>query len=149
MRAVVQRVSDGRVTVGGELVGQVAQGLLVYLGVATGDTEQDAAYLADKIAGLRIFMDAEEKMNLSVQDVGGGALVISQFTLLADARKGRRPSYSDAAAPAQAEELYRRFMDGLQTQGVPVEAGVFQTVMRVSCTNEGPVTILLDSRKTF
>jgi len=149
VRAVVQRISEGRVTVDGRTVGEVAMGLLVYLGVATGDDEQDAVYLAEKIAGLRIFMDGEEKMNLSVREVGGGALVISQFTLLADARKGRRPSYSDAAPPERAEELYRHFMDCLRGQGVPVEAGVFQTVMRVSCINEGPVTILLDSRKTF
>ncbi len=149
MRAVVQRVSSGQVTVNGELTGAVERGLLVYLGVAVGDTRQDADYLADKIAGLRVFMDHDEKMNLSVSDAGGGILVVSQFTLLADARKGRRPSYSDAAPPEQAQELYRYFMDCLRQRELPVAAGVFQAMMRVSSINEGPVTILLDSRKTF
>jgi len=149
VRAVVQRVSSGQVTVNGELTGAVERGLLVYLGVAVGDTRQDADYLADKIAGLRVFMDHDEKMNLSVSDAGGGILVVSQFTLLADARKGRRPSYSDAAPPEQAQELYRYFMDCLRQRELPVAAGVFQAMMRVSSINEGPVTILLDSRKTF
>lgn len=149
MRAVVQRVSDARVVVDGETVARTDRGILVYLGVAAGDGEADAAYLADKVAGLRIFVDGDDKMNLSVREVGGGALVVSQFTLLADARKGRRPSYSDAADPALADALYRRFAELLASAGIPVSTGVFRASMRVSYTNEGPVTILLDSRKQF
>lgn len=149
MRAVVQRVSGASVSVAGEVVGRAERGLLVYLGVAQGDGEGDAAYLAEKIANLRIFEDQEEKMNLSVLDVGGSILAISQFTLLADARKGRRPSYSDAAAPEEARDLFDRFVRALAAQGVPVQTGIFQASMRVAYTNEGPVTILLDSRRLF
>lgn len=149
MRAVVQRVSDARVVVDGETVARTDRGILVYLGVAAGDGEADAAYLADKVAGLRIFVDGDDKMNLSVRETGGGALVVSQFTLLADARKGRRPSYSDAAEPALADALYRRFAELLAATGIAVSTGVFRASMRVSYTNEGPVTILLDSRKNF
>lgn len=153
MRAVVQRVSDASITkvLGGEelLCGSIARGLLVYCGVEQGDTEADARYLADKVANLRIFMDNEEKMNLSVLDMGGDVLVVSQFTLLADARKGRRPSYSGAAAPEEARRLYELFCDLLRAQSLHVQTGMFQEIMRVRSTNEGPVTILLDSRKLF
>jgi len=149
MRAVVQRVSEASVTVEGKRVGAIEKGLLVYLGVAGGDTERHADYLADKVAGLRIFTDSEDKMNLSVQDIGGGILVVSQFTLLADARKGRRPSYSDAAEPEKANPLYLYFVDQLRKRGLTVETGVFQASMRVQYINEGPVTILLDSTKLF
>ncbi|AEJ19517.1 D-aminoacyl-tRNA deacylase [Gracilinema caldarium] len=149
MRAVVQRVSEASVTVEGNRVGAIEKGLLVYLGVAAGDTEKDADYLAEKVAGLRIFTDIEDKMNLSVQDIGGGILVVSQFTLLADARKGRRPSYSDAAEPEKANRLYLYFVDQLRKRDFTVETGVFQASMRVQYINEGPVTILLDSTKLF
>lgn len=149
MRAVVQRARDAQVTVDGTVVGSLDWGLLVYLGVAVGDQRGDAEYLAEKVSGLRIFMDGEEKMNLSVRDVHGGALVISQFTLLADARKGRRPSYSDAAEPELADELYRYFVECLRNLGVPTETGMFRASMRVSYTNEGPITILLYSKKLF
>ncbi|MDR2484476.1 MAG: D-tyrosyl-tRNA(Tyr) deacylase [Treponema sp.] len=149
MRAVVQRVRDASVSVRGALCGYVSCGLLVYLGVARGDTGADAAYLAEKIAFLRIFEDAEGKMNLSVKDKGGGVLAVSQFTLLADARKGRRPSYSEAADPGIAKSLYEYFMDKIREQGLPCESGVFQARMDLTYTNDGPVTILLDSRKTF
>jgi D-tyrosyl-tRNA(Tyr) deacylase len=148
MRAVVQRVSSASITVSGELVGKAERGILVYLGVASGDTESDAAYLAEKAANLRIFEDAEGKMNRSVIDERGGALVVSQFTLLADARKGRRPSYSDAAPPELAKPLYEAFVGFLRGY-IPVETGIFQTEMRVAYTNEGPITILLDSKKMF
>jgi D-aminoacyl-tRNA deacylase len=149
MRAVVQRVSDATVEVAGETIGRARRGLLVYLGVAVGDTGADAEWLAEKAANLRIFEDDGGTMNLSVLDVGGEALVISQFTLLADARKGRRPSYSDAASPSDAKPLYEGFVELLRAQGLPVQTGLFQAEMRVSYVNEGPVTILLDSRKSF
>jgi len=131
----------------GETIGRADAGILVYLGVAAGDTEADAAWIADKAACLRIFEDAEGKMNSSVIEAGGSALVISQFTLLADSRKGRRPSYSDAAPPDDAKHLYERFVEVLRTYLPRVETGIFQANMRVSYTNEGPVTIILDSRK--
>jgi D-tyrosyl-tRNA(Tyr) deacylase len=149
MRAVVQRVREAAVSVGGRICGSIASGLLVYLGVAQGDTEADAAYLAEKIAFLRIFTDSQGKMNLSVQDTGGQILAVSQFTLLADARKGRRPSYSEAAEPVLAQSLYEYFMAAIREQGIPCEAGIFQAHMEVTYTNDGPVTILLDSRKNF
>jgi len=149
MRAVVQRVSSASVSVDGSITGAMDRGILVYLGVAAGDAESDSSYLAEKIATLRIFTDAEDKMNLSVADVGGGALVVSQFTLLADARKGRRPSYSDAAPPALARKLYEHFVAELTKRGLPTATGIFQASMRVAYVNEGPVTILLDSRKLF
>jgi D-aminoacyl-tRNA deacylase len=149
MRAVVQRVSRARVEVAGEIVGSAEAGILLYLGVAKRDTDGDAAWLADKAANLRIFEDAEGRMNRSVLSEGGSALVISQFTLLADARNGRRPSYSDAAAPEEAQPLYERFVELLRGYIHRVETGVFQAEMRVSYTNEGPVTILLDSKKKF
>lgn len=149
MRAVVQRVRDASVSVAGRICGSIVSGLLVYLGVAQGDTEADAAYLAEKIAFLRIFEDPQGKMNLSVKDTGGKILTVSQFTLLADARKGRRPSYSEAAEPSLAQSLYKYFMDSIRGQGIPCESGIFQAQMDVTYTNDGPVTILLDSRKTF
>jgi len=149
MRAVVQRVSGARVEAGGLCVGSVDAGILVYLGVAADDSGADAAWMAEKAANLRIFEDSEGKMNMSVIDEGGSALVVSQFTLLADARKGRRPSYSDAAVPDAAGPLYERFVELLRGYISRVETGVFQAEMRVSYTNEGPVTILLDSKKTF
>jgi D-tyrosyl-tRNA(Tyr) deacylase len=153
LRAVVQRVSSASVstlTDGSELqAGRIAEGLLLFLGVGKGDTVSDAAYLADKVAGLRIFMDEQEKMNLSIQDTGGSILVISQFTLYADARKGRRPSFSEASGNEEAENLYERFCALLRDKGLSVETGRFRETMRISCMHEGPVTILLDSRKGF
>ncbi len=149
MRAVVQRVSQAAVTVEGNVVGAIGAGLLVLLGVACGDGPEDARLLAEKVAGLRVFDDAEGKMNLSLQDVGGQVLAVSQFTLLGDARKGRRPSYSEAAAPEEAEALYRLFVQSLRQAGLTVEEGVFRATMRVELVNEGPVTLLLDSRRLF
>lgn len=149
MRAVVQRVVDARVTVDGRVIGAVERGLLVYLGVAQGDTEADARFLAEKTATLRIFEDVEGKMNRSIRDTGGAVLAVSQFTLLADARKGRRPSCSAAAPPETAKALYEYFMSALRDQGLVCEAGVFQAHMEVRYTNDGPVTILLDSTKLF
>ncbi len=149
MRVVLQRVSDARVTVQGVTKGAIGDGLLVYIGVGKDDSREDARWLAEKIVNLRIFMDADEKMNLSILDRGGGILAVSQFTLFADARKGRRPGYSDAAAPEMARGLYTAFVEELKIYGLPVETGEFQAVMRVSYTNEGPVTILLDSKKIF
>lgn len=149
MRAVVQRVRDASVSVDGAVCGRIASGLLVYLGVAREDTEADADYLAEKIGGLRIFEDPQGKMNRSVQDVSGGILMVSQFTLLGDARKGRRPSYSEAADPESAKRLYEYVTARLRKQGLPCESGIFQAHMEVTYTNDGPVTILLDSRKLF
>lgn len=147
MKAVVQRVRDATVSVDGAVVGAVERGLLVYLGVGKDDDEGDAAWLAEKIVGLRIFEDAEGKMNLSVSDLSGGIMTISQFTLLADARKGRRPSYGDAAPPKEAERLYEHFK-GLVGGLVTVSAsGVFGAHMDVRYTNDGPVTILLDTKE--
>jgi D-aminoacyl-tRNA deacylase len=149
MRAVVQRVSRASVSVEGRVVGDVGRGLLVLLGVARGDTEADAGYLADKVVNLRIFPDEDGQMNRSVKDVAGGILVVSQFTLLGDCRKGRRPGYSDAAPPEEAEALYRRFVTFLGESGLVVAEGVFRAMMDVSLVNAGPVTLLLDSRKLF
>ena len=149
MRAVVQRVSRAEVRVDGRVTGRVGKGLAVLLGVARGDAEQDAAFLAEKVAALRIFEDGAGKMNLSVRDVGGGALVVSQFTLLGDARKGNRPGFVDAASPEEANALYERFCAMLRERGVEVATGVFRASMEVELVNEGPVTILLDSRKLF
>ena len=145
----MQRVSEARVTVEGETVGEIGHGLVAYIGVANGDAAADAAWMADKVANLRVFMDDEEKMNRSVLVEGGSVLAISQFTLLADARKGRRPSYSDAAPPEEAKALFEAFVEELRSLVGRVETGRFQAVMRVSYVNEGPITILLDSRKTF
>ena len=145
MRAVIQRVSSARVEVNGEVTGSVGRGLLVLLGVAHGDTEKQAAWLADTLAGLRIFEDEAGKMNLSVQEIGGSVLVVSQFTLLADCRKGRRPSFTEAAPPPVAEQLYQEFVRKLRACGVPVETGVFQAKMQVHLVNEGPVTVMVEA----
>jgi D-tyrosyl-tRNA(Tyr) deacylase len=144
MRAVVQRVSRGSVSVGGQVVGAIERGVVVLVGVTHGDTEERAEWLARKIAGLRIFEDRVGKMNAGLLDVDGAALVISQFTLYADARKGRRPGFTDAAPPEVAEPLVEHFAQALRNHGVPVEAGVFGADMLVEIHNDGPVTILLE-----
>ncbi len=144
MRAVVQRVTHGKVTVDGQTVGEIGHGLVVLLGVKDGDTADEAAKLADKVANLRIFSDAEGKFNLSLLDVGGAALVVSQFTLYGDARKGFRPSFVDAAPPEIASPLIDRFVEFLREEGVPVQTGVFQAMMLVEIFNDGPVTIILE-----
>ena len=149
MRAVVQRVSEARVEVAGQTVGEIGGGLLVLLGVSRDDATNDADYLADKIANLRIFDDDAGKMNRSVLDTGGEMLVVSQFTLLGDVRRGRRPSYSDAAEPEKANQLYEYFVERVRGLGIRVETGVFQAMMNVGLVNDGPVTILLDSGKGF
>jgi len=149
MRAVVQRVSRARVTVNGETTGEIGLGLLVLLGVGAGDTRDGADYLAEKTIGLRIFEDAGGKMNLSVAEVGGALLVVSQFTLYGDARRGKRPSFDGAAPPEQARELYEYFVEKVRAAGVRSETGRFQETMQVELVNEGPVTILLDSGKAF
>ncbi len=149
MRAVIQRVSRAKVTVNGETTGEIANGLLVLLGVATGDTNADADYLAEKIIGLRIFEDQDGKMNLSVADTAGALLVVSQFTLYGDVRRGKRPSFDAAAPPQQARELYEYFVEKIRTAGMTCETGRFQEMMQVELVNEGPVTILLDSAKAF
>lgn len=147
MRAVLQRVSSASVTVDNEVIGQIDDGLMVLLGVEQGDTPDDARALAEKTAYLRIFEDDEGKMNLSVQDIGGGVLAISQFTLLADCRKGRRPGFTQAALPELAEPLYEVYVEHLKSFNLKVETGQFQAEMKVALVNEGPVTMLLDSRK--
>jgi D-aminoacyl-tRNA deacylase len=149
MRAVIQRVSRAQVRVSGQSTGSIGLGLLVLLGVGRGDTSQEADYLLDKIVHLRIFEDAQGKMNLSLLEVGGGLLVISQFTLYADCRKGRRPSFTDASPPDDAQKLYNYFVGCARTQGIKVATGIFQEVMEVELVNFGPVTILLDSSKNF
>lgn len=149
MRAVVQRVTESHVTVGGSEVGRIGHGLMVLLGVEAGDGPSDLDYMVDKIVNLRIFEDADEKMNLSVQDVGGSLLVVSQFTLLGDARKGRRPSFSNAGRPEMANALYMEFIEKCRAMGLNVETGQFQQHMVVRIDNDGPVTLLLDSKKTF
>ena len=149
MRAVVQRVTESSVVVSDIVEGRISEGLLVLLGVARADTEQDADYLAEKIVNLRIFDDEQGKMNLSLIDTGGSMLVVSQFTLYGDARKGRRPSFSDAARPEAANVLYEYFVNSVRGFGVRVETGVFQAMMKVSLVNDGPVTVLLDSQRTF
>lgn len=146
MIAVVQRVTESRVTVGGEVAGKIGRGVLVLLGVGRGDCAADADYLAEKIVHLRIFEDDEKKLNRSLKDVGGQMLVVSQFTLLGDCRKGRRPSFSTAAPPEQAKTLYHRFIEKARGQGVGVETGKFQATMSVSLTNDGPVTLIVPSR---
>ena len=149
MRCVVQRVSRASVTVEGKITGQVEKGYMVLVGVEQGDAEQDVRYCADKVAGLRVFEDEAGKMNLSLKDVGGEILLVSQFTLLGDARHGRRPSFSNAARPEEANALYEAFCQALRAENIRVETGVFQTDMQVELVNDGPVTILLDSRKGF
>jgi D-aminoacyl-tRNA deacylase len=149
MRAVVQRVNRAKVTVHGEVTGEIGLGLLVLLGVGISDTRADADYLADKITGLRIFEDAGGKMNLSVAEVGGAVLAVSQFTLYGDVRRGKRPSFDGAATPQLARELYEYFVSKMQDAGLRCETGRFQQRMLVELVNEGPVTILLDSGKGF
>jgi D-aminoacyl-tRNA deacylase len=149
MRAVIQRVSHAQVTVGEEIVGKIGRGLLVLLGVAKSDTPADADYLAAKILGLRIFEDENGKMNLSLLETHGSVLAVSQFTLYGDVRKGRRPSFDEAAPPQQARELYERFVAKIREAGVTCETGRFQAVMQVELVNDGPVTILLDSKRSF
>ena len=149
MKALLQRVSHASVSVDGVEVGRIGKGLVVFMGVADGDTEKDAQYLAQKIANLRIFADAEGKFNLSALDINGELLLVSQFTLLADTRKGRRPSFVEAAPPAQAEELFSYFVEQMRATGLKVATGRFQEYMQVEIHNDGPVTIMLDSREKF
>lgn len=149
MRAVVQRVSRASVKVDGQTVGQIDTGLLVLLGVAQDDNEADADYLAEKIPGLRIFEDADGKMNLSVIDIKGAILAVSQFTLFGDVRRGKRPSFDSAARPELAKTLYEYFVDRVRLTGLRCETGTFQAAMKVELANEGPVTLMLDSKKTF
>ncbi len=149
MRALLQRVSGASVSIADEEVGRIGRGLLVFLGVANGDTERDAQYLMQKIINLRIFADAEEKFNLSALDINGELLLVSQFTLLADTRKGRRPSFIDAAPPARAEELFDCTVGLARASGLKVATGRFQQYMQVQIHNDGPVTVMLDSRDKF
>ena len=147
MRAVIQRVQSASVCVDGRMTGKIDQGLLVLVGVGKGDGEKDVAYMVSKLPDLRIFEDASGKFNLSLREAGGGMLVVSQFTLYGDCRKGRRPSFIDAAEPAEAEKLYEQLVFKLRERGTPVETGEFQAKMEVHLVNDGPVTILLDSRQ--
>ena len=147
MKALLQRVTSASVSVGDEVVGKTGRGLVVFVGVAGGDTDRDAQYLAQKTVNLRIFSDEAGRFNLSALDIKGELLVVSQFTLLADARKGRRPSFVEAAPPSQAEELFERFVEEARATGLKVETGRFQQYMQVEIHNDGPVTILLDSRE--
>jgi D-aminoacyl-tRNA deacylase len=149
MRTVIQRVRNASVEVSGEIVAEIGNGLLVLLGVGQDDDRADADYLADKIVNLRIFHDQDGKMNRSILEAGGSALIVSQFTLYGDVRRGRRPSYSDAASPEKGKELYEYFVERVRSSGVEVETGIFQAMMMVSLTNDGPVTILVDSKKSF
>jgi D-tyrosyl-tRNA(Tyr) deacylase len=149
MRAVIQRVSRAQVTVHGEITGEIGPGLLVLLGVGAGDTREDADYLAEKTLGLRIFEDPGGKMNLSVAEIGGALLVVSQFTLYGDVRRGKRPSFDAAAPPQLARELYEYFVEKVRAGGLRCETGRFQEMMQVELVNDGPVTILLDSKKAF
>lgn len=146
MRVVVQRSKAASVTVGGEITGQITNGLVLLVGVTHEDSEQDAAYLADKIVNLRIFEDDTEKMNLSLKDAGGQILSISQFTLYGDCRKGRRPNFMGAAKPEHAERLYHHFNNLLREKGIPVETGIFGAMMDVALVNDGPVTLIVDSK---
>lgn len=149
MRAVLQRVTSARVVVNGEVVGEIESGLVILLGIAQDDKGQDIKYLVEKIVGLRIFDDADGRMNLSVKDAGGALLVVSQFTLYGDVRRGRRPSWSEAAQPEVAEPLYESFVTEARRSVAQVETGSFRAMMQVELVNDGPVTILLDSRKLF
>jgi len=149
MRLVLQRVSEARVRVDSEVVGEIGAGLVILLGVGREDADADVSYLADKVAGLRIFEDEDGKLNRSVAEVGGGVLVVSQFTLYGDCRKGRRPGFSAAAPPERANQLYLAFAAQLQARGLTVATGIFQADMKVELTNDGPVTMLLDSKKEF
>ena len=149
MRAVVQRVKEASVRVEGDIIGAIEEGYLVLVGVTHTDTEKDAKYLADKIAGLRVFEDSDDKMNLSITDKGGSVLSVSQFTLFGDCRHGRRPSFTEAARPEQGAALYEKFNEYLRENGLTVATGQFQAHMEVSLVNDGPVTMLLDSTKQF
>jgi D-tyrosyl-tRNA(Tyr) deacylase len=149
VRVLLQRVSRASVSVEGQVVGSIGPGLVALVGVAKGDSAKDAQYLAEKVVGLRIFSDSEGKFNLSVQDVRGSVLAVSQFTLLADSRKGRRPSFTEAAAPAEAQALFEFLVSAVAKTGLTVQTGRFQTHMLVEILNDGPVTILLDSRDKF
>ncbi len=149
MRAVIQRVKEAKVEVNGDIIGKIGEGFLVLLGVGKDDTEEDVQYLADKVLGLRIFEDEAGKMNLSITDVKGEILAVSQFTLYGDSRKGRRPSFDEAAPPDVAERLYELFIEEIRKSGIKVETGKFRALMDVHLVNSGPVTILLDSRKLF
>ena len=149
VKALLQRVTRASVSVAGEEVGRIGQGLVIFIGVASGDTEKDAQYLAQKTVNLRIFADEADRFNLSALDIKGELLAVSQFTLLADTKKGRRPSFIEAAPPDQAEELFERFVEESRASGLKVETGRFQQYMQVEIHNDGPVTILLDSREKF
>ena len=149
MKALLQRVTGASVSVAGGVVGRIGRGLVVFVGVANGDSEEDARYLAQRTVNLRIFSDQEGRFNLSALDIQGELLVVSQFTLLADTRKGRRPSFTDAAPPAQAEELFQKFVEQVRATALKVETGRFQQYMQVEIHNDGPVTIMLDSRGKF
>ena len=149
MRAVVQRVKSASVKVEGELVSEIGAGVLIFLGIAHEDTQTEIEYIANKVANLRIFEDEDGKMNRSLLDIGGAALVVSQFTLYGDCRKGRRPSFIKAARPESANALYEQFIDVLEQQNIPTQGGTFQAMMDVGLINDGPVTILLDSEKQF
>jgi len=149
MRAVIQRVKEASVTVSGEEVGRIGTGFLVFLGVEKEDRADDLKYIVNKIAGLRAFEDGNGKMNLALSGVNGELLVVSQFTLLGDCRKGRRPSFTDAAEPGKAKKLYNDFIKGIEQKSIKVSTGIFQETMEVSLINDGPVTFLLDSKKTF
>lgn len=149
MKALLQRVSKASVTVDGQVVGEIGRGLVVFLGISRADTERDAQYLAEKTVNLRIFSDREGKFNLSAVDTRGDLLVVSQFTLLADAKKGRRPSFTEAAPPDRAETLFERFLAFLRSSGLRVETGRFQQHMLVEIHNDGPVTLLLDSKEKY
>ncbi len=149
MRCVLQRVSRASVEVDGKLTGKIDKGILLFLGVCDDDTQEDLVYMADKVSGLRIFEDENEKMNLSVADIGGDIFVVSQFTLYGDCRKGKRPSFTAAGAPDYANEMYEKFIAYLKDKGFNVQCGIFGADMKVDLLNDGPVTLLLDSKKVF